>query len=148
LLEEHAWFERSTRPSRLFLLSVGWDRRKQKPLMAIFRPHRARSPSGPDKQVEFSIYLGGKLIRSYTTKTLKGLGAEVVTDAGHHHRPKGDYAVYTFQGYDGYLQGKTKYGCLAFKLGKKTVLIDISTGDVIRNPYPQTLKGNRHPSNK
>src|SRR5438874_2333974 len=35
------------------------------------------TPTLPDKQAEVSFYLGGKLLRSWTTADLKRLGAEV-----------------------------------------------------------------------
>jgi hypothetical protein len=135
LVDEYQWFARS-RHHRLYLLTVGFDRRTGKPRVAVFRPHDVRNALGPDKQVEFSIYLAGKLVRSYTTKDLTQLGAKVVTNAGHGRTPKGDYAAYKFNGYDGYLQEKSPNGCFSFTIGGKIILIDIATGNVLKSQYP------------
>ena len=51
--------------------------------------------------------------------------------------PKGDYAAYTFNGYDGYHGGKKHpFGCFSFTIGGKIILIDTAMGKIIKNPYP------------
>ena len=118
-------------------------------MIAVFRPHNRRDAGGPDKQVEFSIYLAGKLVSSYTTKDLKELGAEVKTSRGGRMQDGGDYAVYRFSGYDGYQPAKHPYGCLCFTIGGNIVLVDIATGNVVlKEPYPQSSKEKRESSNK
>ena len=147
LIDEYPWHERS-HPNQLYLLAVGFDTGRNKPVVAVFRPHNQRDAGGLDKQPEFSIYLAGKLVNSYTTKDLKELGAEVETDTGGGRRPRGDYAVYRFNGYDGYRREKYPYGCFSFTVGDNLVLVDIATGNVIKNPYPQSSEEKRESSNR
>lgn len=137
LVDEYRWYERSRHPNRLHLLDVGYDAGRDKATIAVFRPHNERDPRGPDKQAEFSIYLAGKLVRSYTTKELKDLGAKVETNAGRGRVPKGDYADYRFNGYDVYHVDKHPCGCFSWTIGGKIVLVDIATGKLLKNPYPR-----------
>ena len=67
LVDHYDWFTKHG-------VVLGWSPIAGKvAVMAI----RKDAPSPPDQQIEFSFYLGGKLLKSWTTADLNRLGAEV-----------------------------------------------------------------------
>jgi hypothetical protein len=86
---------------------------------------RKDEPIASDKQVEISIYLGGKLLKSWTTAEFQGLGAKVERSVYG-----GDRAVFTVAGCE-QIRGTNEY-IFVVGFGDKKVSFDILTGSEYR----------------
>jgi len=88
-------------------------------IMAI----RKDAPAPPDQQIEFSFYLGGKLLKSWTTADLNRLGAEVSRSFYG-----GERAIFQVLGCE-QIPGTNEY-VFSIKIAKdKKISFDILTGD-------------------
>ncbi len=86
---------------------------------------RKDEPTASDKQVEIGIYLGGKLLKSWTTAEFQSLGAKV--ERSSHG---GERAVFTVAGYE-QIPGTNEYIFVVIFADKK-VSFDILTGNEYR----------------
>ncbi|HEY5893199.1 MAG TPA: hypothetical protein VIT91_08215 [Chthoniobacterales bacterium] len=86
---------------------------------------RKDEPVALDKQVEISIYLGGKLLKSWTTAEFQSLGAKV--ERSHYG---GERAVFTVADCE-QIPGTNEYA-FVINLGDKKVSFDILTGNQYR----------------
>jgi hypothetical protein len=86
---------------------------------------RKDEPTAPDKQMEIGIYLGGKLLKSWTTAEFQSLGAKV--ERSVHG---GERAVFTVAGCE-QIPGTNEY-VFVVSFGEKKVSFDILTGKEYR----------------
>ena len=122
VVTSYAWFNRNG-------LVLGWS-----PIAGKVAVMRVRQDEGlpPEKQVEFSFYLGEKLLRSWTTADLTRLGAGTGTGkmstGGHKRGPRAVYHV------EGCIQAhNTNDYYFSVRLNEKTVLaFDVLTGGLVR----------------
>ncbi len=142
LIDRYDWYC-GRFPNKLHLISIGWT--KGRPNIAVYRPNNQRKAGvDPKKQVEFDLYLNGKPVRQFTTQQLIEFGAALKTSSANEIRAmypaNATYADFTFMGYDGYQAGKRgALGCYSLKMSNgRIVLIDLATGAVIMDPYPNS----------
>ena len=114
LVDHYDWFTKHG-------VVLGWSPIAGKvAVMAI----RKDAPVPPDRQIEFSFYLGGKLLKSWTTADLNRLGAKVSPSFYG-----GERAVFYVLGCEQIPQ--TNEYVFAIQVGKdKKVSFDILTGDI------------------
>jgi hypothetical protein len=108
---------------------LGWSPIEGK--VAVMRVHRGERDAGKPAagQAEVSFYLGGKLLKSYTTRELVELGAEEsMTRQGHG-------ANYKVVGCE-QVPGTNRYLFVIEGKGGRRISIDIITG----NPEPVAVK--------
>jgi hypothetical protein len=115
LVDHYDWFTRHG-------VVLGWSPIAGK--VAVMAIHRD-APASPDKQVEFGFYLGGTLLKSWTTAELNKLGAEV--SPSHYG---GERAVFQVLGCE-QIPGTNEY-VFTIQLGKdKKLSFDILTGGLL-----------------
>ena len=114
LVDHYNWFTKHG-------VVLGWSPIAGKvAIMAI----RKDAPAPPDQQIEFSFYLGGKLLKSWTTADLNRFGAEVSPSFYG-----GERAVFQILGCEQI--PRTNEYVFAIQLGKdKKVSFDILTSDL------------------
>ena len=86
---------------------------------------RKDEPTASDQQVEIGIYLGGKLLKSWTTAEFQSLGAKVERSVYG-----GERAVFTVAGCE-QIPGTNEY-IFVVVFGDKKVAFDILTGNEYR----------------
>jgi len=119
-----AWYNRNG-------LVMGWSPKAGK--VAVMRV-RQEEGLPPEKQIEFSFYLGELLLRSYTTADLMKLGAHVERDAVAMERGFGASsrrAAYRVEG-SNQVPGTNDYYFRVRLSDAQTVCFDIITGRVCR----------------
>jgi hypothetical protein len=115
LVDRYEWFTKHG-------VVLGWSPIAGKvALLAI----RKDEPVAPDKQVEISICLGGKLLKSWTTAEFQSLGAKV--ERSHYG---GERAVFTVAGCE-QIPGTNEY-IFVVSFGDKKVSLDVLTGNEYR----------------
>jgi hypothetical protein len=114
LIDHYNWFTKHR-------VVLGWSPIAGK--VAVMAVHKD-APTSPAKQVEIGFYLGGTLLKSWTTAELKKLGAEVSpSEYG------GERALFQVLDCE-QIPGTNKY-VFTIQLGKdKKVSFDILTGDL------------------
>jgi len=89
--------------------------------------HRSEPAESPDKQIELSFYLGGKLLRSWSTTDLQKLGATV--DWVRAEKPMVRGAEFQLGGWEQIDNSNEYVFSVQFSGGKK-VSFDVLTGEV------------------
>jgi hypothetical protein len=121
LVDSYDWYARDG-------VVLGWSPIEGK--VAVMRVHRGERDAGKPAagQAEISLYLGGKLLKSYTTQELVELGAEEsMTRHGH------DGANYKIVGCE-QVPGTNRYLFVIEGNGGRRIRFDIITGN--REPAP------------
>ncbi len=101
---------------------LGWSPIAGKVALLAIRRDQATEP---DKQVEINIYLGGSLLKSWTTSELQRVGAKVSKSA--YGGERADFEVVGCE----QIPGTNQY-VWVLRLGDKKVSLDILTGKEYR----------------
>ncbi|MDB6028406.1 MAG: hypothetical protein JWM68_4629 [Verrucomicrobiales bacterium] len=115
LLDHYDWFAKGG-------VILGWSPIAGKVAVMAIHPGTAAKP---DKQVDLSFSLGGKLLKSWTTAELKGLGAEVI----HNDYDREDRAIFQTVACE-QIPNTNEYVFTIQIAANKKLRFDILTGDI------------------